>query len=112
MQRTGWSADEQLVRVSGYAASDPFVRGDPNDARNRRITITIYNGEVGSKGWDVPQPFQINEYLKSNPYPPPGTTGAEAPTPVEGEGEAAPVEAPAGPEETPPLPGTAPAGGE
>jgi hypothetical protein len=114
MGRTGWSADDHLVRVSGYAASDPFVRGDPNDARNRRITITIYNGEVGTKGWDVPQPFQINEYLKSNPYPPPGTTGAEAPAtlPAEGEGEAAPTEAPPGPEETPPLPGTAPAGGE
>ncbi len=32
---------EHISRVAGYAATDPFVKEDPNDPRNRRISIIL-----------------------------------------------------------------------
>jgi chemotaxis protein MotB len=33
-----------LLRVVGYAATQPLVQSDPMDPRNRRISIMVYNG--------------------------------------------------------------------
>jgi chemotaxis protein MotB len=32
---------DRLVRVAGYAATDPLIKEDPNDPRNRRISIIL-----------------------------------------------------------------------
>ncbi|MBI5575354.1 MAG: OmpA family protein [Deltaproteobacteria bacterium] len=32
---------DRLARVSGYAATEPLIREDPNDPRNRRISIIL-----------------------------------------------------------------------
>jgi chemotaxis protein MotB len=32
-----------LLRVVGYAATQPLIRNDPMDSRNRRISVMIYN---------------------------------------------------------------------
>ena len=36
-------SDGRIIRVSGYASSMPLIKSDPNDPRNRRITILLYN---------------------------------------------------------------------
>ncbi|OIP33591.1 MAG: hypothetical protein AUK27_10130 [Deltaproteobacteria bacterium CG2_30_66_27] len=32
---------DRLARVSGFAATEPLIKGDPNDPRNRRISIIL-----------------------------------------------------------------------
>lgn len=32
---------DRLARVSGFAATEPFIKGNPNDPRNRRISIIL-----------------------------------------------------------------------
>jgi len=36
---------ERLVRVAGYASTQPLIKGNPDDPRNRRISILIYRDE-------------------------------------------------------------------
>jgi chemotaxis protein MotB len=35
-------AQERLVRVAGFAATDPLIKENPYDPRNRRISILVY----------------------------------------------------------------------
>lgn len=35
-------AQERLVRVAGFAATDPLVKDNPYDPRNRRISVLLY----------------------------------------------------------------------
>jgi chemotaxis protein MotB len=45
---------DRLIRVAGYASKEPLIKDNPNDPRNRRISIILlYNS---SKGSPVPQP--------------------------------------------------------
>ncbi|HEX7519893.1 MAG TPA: OmpA family protein, partial [Candidatus Deferrimicrobium sp.] len=32
---------DRLTRVSGFAATEPLIKGNPNDPRNRRISIIL-----------------------------------------------------------------------
>lgn len=48
MERNGLNPD-RIARVSGYAATQPLFPENPNDPRNRRISITILFPEVPSK---------------------------------------------------------------
>ena len=42
-----------LIRVAGYAASEPLIKKDPYDPRNRRISILLFNKGDAS----APPPF-------------------------------------------------------
>ncbi len=45
---------DRLIRVAGYASREPLIKNNPNDPRNRRISIILlYNS---SKGSPVPVP--------------------------------------------------------
>ncbi|MDZ4064527.1 MAG: OmpA family protein, partial [Coriobacteriia bacterium] len=39
----GGMGEDRLVRVSGYAATQPLFPDDPTDARNRRISVLVMN---------------------------------------------------------------------
>ena len=39
----------RLLRVSGYAATEPIIRDNPYDPRNRRISLRLYPEKQGSK---------------------------------------------------------------
>lgn len=38
-------APERLVRIAGYAATQPLIKDDPHDPKNRRITILLFEEE-------------------------------------------------------------------
>jgi chemotaxis protein MotB len=42
LERNGLPQD-RLIRVAGFAATDPLVEGDPYDPRNRRISILLFD---------------------------------------------------------------------
>jgi chemotaxis protein MotB len=42
LERNGLPPD-RLIRVAGFAATDPLVEGDPYDPRNRRISILVFD---------------------------------------------------------------------
>ncbi|MFH1060213.1 MAG: flagellar motor protein MotB [Pseudomonadota bacterium] len=44
LETAGFNPD-CLLRVSGYAATQPLIPAHPNDPRNRRISILVYNGQ-------------------------------------------------------------------
>lgn len=46
LEKNGLDPD-RLARVSGYAATEPLIREDPNDPRNRRISIILMFDEGG-----------------------------------------------------------------
>ncbi|MBF0529329.1 MAG: OmpA family protein [Deltaproteobacteria bacterium] len=46
LARFGLPAD-RLTRVAGYAATEPLIKENPNDPRNRRISILIYDRPRG-----------------------------------------------------------------
>lgn len=47
---------DRLVRVAGYAATEPLIKNDPNDPRNRRISIILIypSGGISAKKEDIP----------------------------------------------------------
>jgi chemotaxis protein MotB len=49
---------DRLSRVAGYAATDPLIKEDPNDPRNRRISLIIlypgYKKPIEGTGAEVP----------------------------------------------------------
>lgn len=55
-----------LLRVSGYAATQPLISANPNDPRNRRISILVYNGGNCGNGGGGPA-------LPATPASPPPT---------------------------------------
>jgi chemotaxis protein MotB len=42
LEKAGLSSD-RLLRVAGYASTEPLIREDPMDPRNRRISIMVYS---------------------------------------------------------------------
>jgi len=46
----------RLLRVSGYAATEPIIKENPFDPRNRRISLRLYPEKQGSKGKSPAQP--------------------------------------------------------
>ena len=42
IERNGFACD-RLIRVAGYAATAPFIRENPADPRNRRISIVLFS---------------------------------------------------------------------
>jgi len=42
IERNGFSCD-RLIRVAGYAATAPFIKENPTDPRNRRISIVLFS---------------------------------------------------------------------
>jgi chemotaxis protein MotB len=47
----------RLLRVSGYAATEPIIKDNPFDPRNRRISLRLYPDKSG-KSPAPPQPPQ------------------------------------------------------
>lgn len=41
LEKNGMSPD-RLIRVAGYAATEPLIKGNPYDPRNRRISIRLF----------------------------------------------------------------------
>jgi chemotaxis protein MotB len=48
MEKNGLNPD-RIARVAGYAATRPLIKEDPNDPRNRRISITVLFPEETTK---------------------------------------------------------------
>lgn len=44
LEKNGLSP-ERLIRIAGYAATQPLIQDDPQDPRNRRITIVQFENE-------------------------------------------------------------------
>ncbi len=84
----------RLMRVAGYADSQPLVKGNPEDPRNRRISVLIYNKQE-KKAPEAPKvietPIDLNTGQPAAPI---------APTPP----VVAPPAAPPGPAAAPPAP--------
>jgi len=47
LENSGMSPDK-LIRVAGYAATDPLIKEDALDPRNRRISIRVFPDEGGT----------------------------------------------------------------
>jgi chemotaxis protein MotB len=47
---------DRLTRVAGYAATDPLVKDNPADPRNRRVSILLFYPPEVSQGAQVPRP--------------------------------------------------------
>jgi chemotaxis protein MotB len=66
---------KRIVRVAGYAATQPLIRDNPEDPRNRRVSILLFNDptqtpqDVQNASEGPPDP------LKSSPLPPETTGG-------------------------------------
>lgn len=67
MERCGLPAD-RLVRVAGYAATEPLVKDNPFDPKNRRISILLFHDY--QSGRMVPtaaaQPSLYERYLEAD----------------------------------------------
>lgn len=46
----------RLLRVSGYAATEPIIKDNPFDPRNRRISLRLYPEKQGAAPAQTPQP--------------------------------------------------------
>ncbi|GKT06726.1 flagellar motor protein MotB [Desulforhabdus sp. TSK] len=68
LERNGVTT-EKIVRVAGYAASDPLVKENPLDARNRRISLLLFRtyGATGGMGSSIPGRDKIRKEGESNP---------------------------------------------
>ncbi len=62
----------RLLRVSGYAATEPIIKENPFDPRNRRISLRLYPEKSGGKS-----PAQAQPQQQVQPQPPP-----QAPAPA------------------------------
>lgn len=74
LESEGLDAD-RLIRVAGYASKEPLIRDNPNDPRNRRISIILlYN--ASNKNTPIPLPGSglpaqlIGDYNKTKPLSP------------------------------------------
>jgi|WetSurMetagenome_2_1015567.scaffolds.fasta_scaffold147338_2 chemotaxis protein MotB len=47
LENRGMSPD-RLIRVAGYAATDPLIKDDPYNPKNRRISIRVFPDENGN----------------------------------------------------------------
>lgn len=54
----------RLLRVSGYAATEPIIKGNPFDPRNRRISLRLYPDKAGKP------PAQPQPQAQTQPHPP------------------------------------------
>jgi chemotaxis protein MotB len=57
LERGGLSA-ERLVRVAGFAATEPLVKDNPYDPRNRRISVVVFEEQPAKAGISVSQSVQ------------------------------------------------------
>jgi len=53
-------APERITRVAGYADTDPFIKENTKDPRNRRISITLTVPKVSAPGKTMEKPALIN----------------------------------------------------
>jgi chemotaxis protein MotB len=44
----GGMSPDRLIRVAGYAATDPLIKDDPYNPKNRRISIKVFPDEDGN----------------------------------------------------------------
>ena len=51
---------KRMVRVAGYAATQPLIRENPEDPRNRRVSILLFNDPTQT-------PMDLNATKKANP---------------------------------------------
>ncbi len=66
---------KRIVRVAGYAATQPLILDNPEDPRNRRVSILLFNDPT-----QTPQDLQNStstapDPLRSSPLPPSTTDG-------------------------------------
>jgi chemotaxis protein MotB len=73
LERNGLPQD-LLVRVAGFAATDPIVAGDPYDPRNRRISILVFDqphpvivAPETPQQQDKPEPTKPNQLAQVEP---------------------------------------------
>lgn len=71
-------AESRLTSVSGYAATQPLDKTDPNDPINRRVSIMIWD--------DEPAPAPKPATLPPLPTTPPANKGSNDPARVNGSG--------------------------
>jgi chemotaxis protein MotB len=55
LENSGMSPD-RLIRVAGYAATDPLIKDDPYNPKNRRISIRVFPDEDGSQPASLSEP--------------------------------------------------------
>ncbi|MBI4764775.1 MAG: OmpA family protein [Deltaproteobacteria bacterium] len=61
---------DRLIRVAGYASKEPLIKDNPNDPRNRRISIILlYNSSKGSPN-PLPGMGLPSEIIGSHQKPP------------------------------------------
>lgn len=67
---------DMLAKVAGFAATDPLIKDDPTDPRNRRISILIYNmskdDQLKGKSLAAPGGATQKEGAPSSQTPPSG----------------------------------------
>ena len=57
---------KRMVRVAGYAATQPLIRENPEDPRNRRVSILLFNdptqipADVQNSSGRAPDPMRLN----------------------------------------------------
>jgi chemotaxis protein MotB len=60
----------RLLRVSGYAATDPIIKENPFDPRNRRISLRLYPEKPGKPPAQTPPQPQAQPQVPPQPVPP------------------------------------------
>jgi len=65
----------RLLRVSGYAATEPIIKDNPFDPRNRRISLRLYPEKHGKS----PAPAQPQTQVQPQPAPQPQAPVQTAP---------------------------------
>jgi len=55
LEKNGLNPD-RLMMVAGYASTEPLIKDNPNDPRNRRISIILLNNKVAAAGTQQPAP--------------------------------------------------------
>ena len=71
---------DHLVRVAGYAAVDPLIKGNPYAPQNRRISILIYD-QKESQPWLAEKPRRESSTEKTPETPGPKPEINPTPTP-------------------------------
>ncbi|MFA7347453.1 MAG: OmpA family protein [Desulfurivibrionaceae bacterium] len=73
----------RLLRVSGYAATEPIIKDNPFDPRNRRISLRLYPEKTKTPAQAQPQPqTQPQAPAQVAPKTPPQAAPQVHPTPM------------------------------
>ena len=68
MERDGLDPN-RLIRVAGYASTEPLIKANPVDARNRRISILLFYTYGTAAGWTCCGPGTAPNGVKNGTSP-------------------------------------------